>query len=59
MYFGVEDHKDYHKASDKFENINQTFFINAANGILEITDNFDKERTVEKVLRDRLQSKRR
>ncbi|MET4142262.1 M28 family peptidase [Pedobacter sp. UYP1] len=59
IYFGVEDHKDYHKSSDKFENINQAFFINAANGILEITDNFDKERTVEKILRDRLQSKRR
>ncbi|MBB5637495.1 Zn-dependent M28 family amino/carboxypeptidase [Pedobacter cryoconitis] len=59
IYFGVEDHKDYHKASDTFENINQTFFINAANGILEITDNFDKERTVEKVFQDRLQSRKR
>lgn len=58
IYFGVEDHKDYHKASDNFENINQTFLINAANGILEITDNFDKERTVEKILRDRQQSRR-
>jgi len=59
VYFGVEDHKDYHKSTDTFENINQEFFINAANGILEITDNFDKDRTVEKVFREKLQSKRR
>lgn len=56
IYFGVEDHPDYHKASDKFEMINQQFFINAANGILEITDNFDKDRPVEKTYRDQLQS---
>jgi Zn-dependent M28 family amino/carboxypeptidase len=59
IYFGVEDHKDYHRATDTFENINQEFFINAANGILEITDNFDKERTVERTFRENLQSKRR
>ncbi|SEA59045.1 M20/M25/M40 family metallo-hydrolase [Pedobacter hartonius] len=59
VYFGVEDHKDYHKSTDTFENINQEFFINAANGILEIIDNFDKDRTVEKVFREKLQSKRR
>ncbi len=59
IYFGVEDHKDYHKASDKFENINQIFFINAANGILEIIDNFDKDRTVEKVFQDKLQSSKK
>lgn len=59
IYFGVEDHKDYHRATDTFENINQEFFINAANGILEITDNFDKERTIERTFRENLQSKRR
>jgi Zn-dependent M28 family amino/carboxypeptidase len=59
VYFGVEDHKDYHKSSDTFENINQEFFINATNGILEITDNFDKDRTIEKVFREKLQSKRK
>ncbi|MBB6498245.1 M28 family peptidase [Pedobacter cryoconitis] len=59
IYFGVEDHKDYHKASDKFENINPAFFINAANGILEIIDNYDKDRTVEKVFHDKIQSSMR
>jgi len=58
IYFGVEDHKDYHKSTDTFENINQEFFINAANGILEITDNFDKDRNVEKIFRQKLQSRR-
>ena len=58
IYFGVEDHKDYHKSTDTFENINQEFFINAANGILEITDNIDNDRNVEKIFRQKLQSRR-
>lgn len=57
IYFGVEDHKDYHKATDTFDNINLPFFINATNCILEITDNFDKDRTVQKAYRESLQSK--
>jgi len=59
IYFGVEDHKDYHKSTDTFENINQEFFVNAANGILEITENIDKDRSVQKAFREKLQSKRR
>ncbi len=55
IYFGVEDHKDYHRDSDKFENINQQFFINAANAILEITDNIDSDRPIEKAFRENLQ----
>jgi Zn-dependent M28 family amino/carboxypeptidase len=58
LYFGVEDHSDYHKASDEFQNINQTFFINAANAILEIVDNFDKERDVQAIFRQKLQMKK-
>ena len=38
-YFGVEDHKDYHKATDEFQNINKTFFVDAANAIQEIIVN--------------------
>jgi Zn-dependent M28 family amino/carboxypeptidase len=59
IYFGIEDHKDYHKSSDTFENINQEFFINAANGILEVTDNVDKDRNIQKTFRENLQSKQR
>lgn len=40
IYFGVADHKDYHKPTDTFENIDQTFYRQACelilNSILEI-----------------------
>lgn len=55
IYFGVEDHQDYHKASDKYEMINKEFFIDAANGILEITDNFDKDKSIERTYKQKLQ----
>ncbi|MEJ5963218.1 M28 family peptidase [Pedobacter immunditicola] len=58
IYFGVEDHKDYHKATDKFENINQEFFIKAANAILEIVDNVDRERDLQSIFREKLQMKK-
>jgi Zn-dependent M28 family amino/carboxypeptidase len=53
IYFGVEDHKDYHKESDKFENINQPFFISAVNAILEITNRVDKNITLESIARQK------
>lgn len=58
LYFGVEDHKDYHKATDEYKNINQTFFVDAANAILEIINNIDKERDIQSIFRDRLQMKK-
>jgi Zn-dependent M28 family amino/carboxypeptidase len=58
LYFGVEDHPDYHKATDKFENINQTFFVNASGAILEMIDNFDKERNIQAIFRQKLQMKK-
>lgn len=42
IYFGVEDHKDYHKASDKYQNVNKTFFTAAVNAIQEVIINFDQ-----------------
>jgi aminopeptidase-like protein len=54
----VEDHKDYHTATDKFENINQEFFIKAANAILEIVDNIDRERDLQSIFREKLQMKK-
>lgn len=59
IYFGVEDHKDYHKPTDKFENINEEFFANAANAILEIVDNFDKDRDIQSIFRQKLQMKKK
>lgn len=35
LYFGVEDHPNYHKPSDTFENVDKDFFIKAAHVILE------------------------
>ena len=35
VYFGVEDHKDYHKPTDKFETITPAFFVHAAETILD------------------------
>lgn len=59
IYFGIEDHKDYHKDSDKFENINQSFFINAANAILEITDRIDKNMMLDISAREKVIMNRR
>lgn len=41
LYFGVEDHKDYHQATDDFEHINQDFFVNATQAILDVIKNID------------------
>lgn len=58
IYFGVEDHEDYHKASDDYQNINKEFFNNAATGILEIINNIDKERHLQSIFREKLQLKK-
>ncbi|MDT5159411.1 MAG: hypothetical protein QOC99_33 [Acidobacteriota bacterium] len=41
VYFGVEDHKDYHKPTDDFETITQDFFVHAAETILDAVQLFD------------------
>jgi len=43
IYFGVEDHKDYHKPTDTFENINQAFYIEAVKLIIQVVENFDEK----------------
>ncbi|GAA4788202.1 M20/M25/M40 family metallo-hydrolase [Olivibacter ginsenosidimutans] len=43
LYFGVEDHKDYHQPTDTYENINQTFYVQAVDGILEIIKTIDSK----------------
>ena len=42
IYFGVEDHPDYHKPTDKFETINQVFFVKATDMVLDCILIFDK-----------------
>lgn len=58
LYFGVEDHKDYHKATDEFENINKPFYINAVAAILSITNNIDKERDIQQIFKEKLKMKK-
>lgn len=43
IYFGVEDHEDYHKPTDDFAKINQEFYVHAVETILEAVKGFDKE----------------
>ncbi len=54
IYFGVEDHKDYHKSSDEFKNIHPQFFQDAANTIQQILDNIDKKRDLKAMFREKL-----
>jgi hypothetical protein len=41
VYFGVEDHKDYHRPTDKFDTITPAFFVHAAETILDALKSFD------------------
>jgi hypothetical protein len=41
IYFGVEDHKDYHKPTDDFETITPDFFVNAVRTILASVEALD------------------
>lgn len=43
LYFGVEDHKDYHKPTDEYQNINKDFLYGAANAILNSVIKIDKK----------------
>jgi hypothetical protein len=41
IYFGVEDHPDYHTPRDTFENIQPSFFYQAVESILAVTKEID------------------
>jgi hypothetical protein len=41
IYFGVEDHKDYHKDTDTFENVDQEFYVEAVKLIIQTVENYD------------------
>ncbi|HYE15098.1 MAG TPA: M28 family peptidase, partial [Pyrinomonadaceae bacterium] len=38
VYFGVENHKDYHRPTDDFEAVNRDFFVKAAETILDAVE---------------------
>jgi len=54
LYFGVEDHKDYHKATDEYSTITKEFFSNAANVILGVVKNIDKQTGLQQSLKDKM-----
>jgi len=41
LYFGVEDHKDYHRPTDDFENIHPEFYKNAVENMLILLKEID------------------
>jgi Zn-dependent M28 family amino/carboxypeptidase len=41
LYFGVDDHADYHKPSDTFENIDRDFFLAAIRTIFMVIEKLD------------------
>ena len=41
LYFGVEDHKDYHMPTDDYENIHPEFFVEAVNLIISVFRKLD------------------
>ncbi len=43
IYFGVEDHNDYHKPTDTFSNIDQEFYTGAVQLILEVLIALDQQ----------------
>ena len=42
LYFGVEDHAGYHKPSDEFAQITPVFFANAAETVLDVLLDLDR-----------------
>lgn len=43
IYFGVEDHKDYHRPTDDFVNIQPEFYVRAVEAIIEAVKSLDSE----------------
>ena len=43
LYFGVEDHPDYHRPSDEYENIDPDFYTRAARTVLGVILEVDRD----------------
>jgi len=54
LYFGVEDHKDYHKSTDEYLTITKQFFSDAANAVLEVVKSVDKQSGLQQSLKDKM-----
>jgi len=42
LYFGVEDHKDYHKPTDDFESIQPKFYAKAVTAVIAVFEKLDE-----------------
>lgn len=42
LYFGVEDHEDYHKPTDDFENIQPEFYAKAVTTVIAVFEKLDE-----------------
>lgn len=42
LYFGVENHKDYHEPTDDYENIHPEFYIEAVKTIISVFEKIDR-----------------
>jgi len=54
LYFGVEDHKDYHKATDEYSTITKQFFSDAAVTVLDVVKNIDRQTGLQQSLKDKM-----
>ncbi|MBU2950668.1 M28 family peptidase [Tamlana agarivorans] len=45
LYFGVDDHKDYHEPTDTFDKIQPEFYINAVKAIINLFEKADDFRS--------------
>jgi Zn-dependent M28 family amino/carboxypeptidase len=43
LYFGVEDHPDYHRPSDEYERIQPEFYVHAVESVLDVVLALDKD----------------
>ncbi|MEP1093774.1 MAG: M28 family peptidase [Cyclobacteriaceae bacterium] len=42
IYFGVDDHVDYHRATDEYQNINPEFYVEAVKLIIQAIEGYDE-----------------
>lgn len=51
IYFGVEEHKDYHRPTDTFENIDIGFFVESSNVVLSFVRSLANKKSLLKEFR--------
>lgn len=52
IYFGVEDHPDYHRPSDDFENVDQEWFLKSVDTLIMVAEAMDDDLTAIFAMRD-------